>query len=191
MRWASRVAVLLLLLVIGAAAIGALAHLSQTEPVALPPPAPVEAMRLPPPAVGSEWRYTAPQAYGAAQAGDEACTRSQADLDIGGRAKSLATLCLRRGGGYPYAGSIVLLDRRGQFACAGCAIRARFDGGKAESFGGTAASADSADYALFILDGARLAGELKRSSTVTFDVTVRGAGAQQVTFNVGGLRWGQ
>jgi hypothetical protein len=191
MRWASRVAVLVLLLVVGGLAISALAHLSQTEPVALPPPAPVEAIRLPPPAVGSEWRYTTPQAYGAAQAGEEACTRSQADLDIGGGAKSLATLCLRRGGGYPYAGSIVLGDRRAQFACAGCAIRARFDGGEPESFGGTSASAGSADYALFILDGARLAGELKRSSTATFNVTVRGAGPQQVTFNVGGLRWGR
>jgi hypothetical protein len=191
MRWASRIAVLLLLLVIGAAAIGALAHLSQTEPVAAPPPAPVQAVRLPPPAVGSEWRYTTPQAYGAPQAGEEACTRSQADLDIGGGAKSLATLCLRRGGGYPYAGSIVLGDRHAQFACAGCTIRARFDGGGAENFSGTATSADSADFALFILDGARLAGELKRSSTVTFDVIVRDAGAQQVTFNVGGLRWGR
>ena len=188
MRWASRVAVLLLLLVVGAVAIGALANLSQTEPVDLAPP-PVQAVRLPPPAIGSEWRYTTPQAYGAPQAGEEACTRSQADLDIGGGAKSLATLCLRRGGGYPYAGSIVLLDRGGQFTCSGCAVRARFDSGEPRSFGGTATSADSADYALFILDGARLAAELKRASTVTFDVTVRGAGAQQVTFNVGGLRW--
>lgn len=189
MRWASRVAVFVLLLAVGAVAINALAHLSQTEPVALPPPAPVAVQRLPPPTIGSEWRYTAPQAYGAAEAGAEACTRSQADLDIGGGGKSLATLCLRRGGGYPYAGSIVLGDPHGQFACAGCAIQARFDGGGAQSFGGTATSAGSGDYALFILDGARLAGELKRSSTATFDVTVRGAGAQQVTFNVGGLRW--
>jgi len=35
----------------------------------------------------------------------------------------------------------------------------------------------------------RLAGELKHASTATFTVILHGAGEQDVTFNVAGLRW--
>jgi hypothetical protein len=180
--------VFLLLLVAGAVAIGVVSRLPHHD-VVLPPPRSEPAAPLPPPAIGSQWRYTAPQAATASEAGVEACARSLADIAIGGGGRSAARLCLRRGGGYPYAGSIVLGDTRGQFACRDCAVTARFDGGGAQSFSATAASADGTDYALFIRDGPRLAGALKRGWSVTFTVPVHGAGEQAVTFNVAGLRW--
>lgn len=189
MRWASGVAVFLVLLAVGAAVIGlAASHLSQGAAALPPPPAPVQAMQLPPPPVGSQWRYTAPRTAYASDAGEEACAKSQADVATGDGGRSGATLCLRRGGGYPYAGSIVLGDTRGQFVCAACAVRARFDD-EAQSLDGAAISTDGADYALFFRDGARLAGELKRSSMATFVVTIRGAGEQRLTFDVAGLKW--
>jgi hypothetical protein len=189
MRWATGVGVFVLVLVIGAAAIYALGHLSGSETVAPPAPAPTEAPRLPPPPVGSQWRYTAPRAWSAAEAGVEACTKSTTDIDIGGGARSGAEFCLRRGGGYPYAASIVLGDTSGRLLCAACAVKARFDDRPAQSFDGTAASTDGTDYTLFMRDGPRLAGELKRAGVATFDVPIRGAGDQRVTFNVAGLRW--
>ena len=64
-----------------------------------------------------------------------------------------------------------------------------FDDSRAQSFDATAASTDGTDYSLSISDGPRLAAEVKRASTATFNVTIRGAGAQTVTFNVAGLRW--
>jgi hypothetical protein len=44
---------------------------------------------------------------------------------------------------------------------------------------------------LAIADGqaARLAAEVKRASTMTMTVMVRGAGQQEVTFDVAGLKW--
>ena len=33
------------------------------------------------------------------------------------------------------------------------------------------------------------AGELKRGSVATFDVTIRGAGEQRLSFNIAGLKW--
>jgi hypothetical protein len=189
MRWASGVAVFLLVLVaLGAAVIGLASHVSQSETGVPPPPAPVQAMQLPPPPVGSQWRYTAPRTAYASDVGEEACTKSEADVATGDGGRSGATLCLRRGGGYPYAGSIVLGDTRGQFVCAECAVRARFDD-SAQSLDGTAISTDGADYALFFRDGPRLAGELKRGSVATFEVTIRGAGEQRLTFNIAGLKW--
>jgi hypothetical protein len=179
--------VFVLLIAAGAVVVGVVSRLPHHD-VVLPPPPHEAAPPLPPPAVGSQWRYTAPQAYGS-DAGVEACTRSATDVDIGGGAKSTVRLCVRRGGGYPYAGSIVLGDTHGQFACQDCALTAKFDGGGAQSFNATAASTDGTDYALFIRDGARLAGELKRASAVTLTVTIRGAGEQSVTFDVAGLRW--
>ena len=189
MRWASGVMVFLLVLVALAAVIGFLAtHVSKND-AATPPQQVTEApLDLPPPPAGSLWRYTPPREAYASVAGEEACTKSQADITLGGGDKSNATLCLRRGGGYPYAGSIMLGDMHGQFVCPACAVRARFDD-RALSFDGTAASSDGTSYALFIRDGAGLASELKRASTVSFEVTLRGAGTQRVTFNVAGLRW--
>jgi len=181
--------VFLLVLVAGAAVIWFLAHASRTD-VTAPPPAVTEApLDLPPPPAGSQWRYTAPREAYASVAGEEACTKALAEIGIGGGGKSGATLCLRRGGGYPYAGSIMLGDTHGQFVCPACAVKARFDDRGALSFDGTAASTDGTSYALFIRDGAGLAAELKRASTATFQVTLRGAGEQRVTFNVAGLRW--
>ena len=189
MRWAG-VLVFMLVLVAGAAVIGFLAtHVSKNDVAAPPPQVAVAPLDLPPPPAGSQWRYTAPREAYASVAGEEACTKALADITIGGGDKSGATLCLRRGGGYPYAGSIMLGDVHGQFVCPACAVKARFDGGGALSFDGTSASTDGTSYALFIRDGAGLAAELKRASTATFDVTLRGAGAQRVTFNVAGLRW--
>lgn len=186
MRWATGVLVFLLLLVAGAVAIGVVSRLPHQD-VVLPQPPPVAAAPLPPPAVGSQWRYTTPRAAYASEAGAEACAKSAADVEIGGGVQSTVRLCLRRGGGYPYAGSIVLNDPSGQFACADCTVTARFDGGGAQSFSATAASTDGTHYALFIRDGARLASDVKRASTATFTVPVHGA--QAVTFNVAGLRW--
>jgi hypothetical protein len=188
MRWALGAAVFLLLLVVGAVVVGVMARMPRHD-VVLPPPPQETAAPLPPPAVGSQWRYTAPRAGYASDAGVEACTKSLADITIAGGDKSAVRLCLRRGGGYPYAGSIVLNDPDGQFACAECAVKARFDGGAEQSFDATAASTDGTAYALFIRDGAGLAGALKRASAVTVTVTLRGAGAQAVTFNVAGLKW--
>jgi hypothetical protein len=187
MRWALGAAVFLSLLVAGAVVIGVVSRMPRHD-VMLPPPPQATAAPLPPPAVGSQWRYTAPRAGYASDAGVEACTKSLSDIAIGG-GKSAVRLCLRRGGGYPYAGSIVLNDTDGQFACAQCAVKARFNGGAAQSFDATAASTDGTDYSLFIRDGAGLAGELKRASTATFTVIVRGVGEQKVTFDVAGLRW--
>ena len=189
MRWASGIAVFLVLLAVGAIAVGVIARLPPGDAGLPPPPAPVQAMHLPPPPVGSQWRYTAPRAAYASEAGEEACTKSQADVATADGGRSGATLCLRRGGGYPYAGSIVLGDTRGQFVCAACAVKARFDDRGAQSLDGTAISTDGADYALFFRDGARLAGELKRGSVATFEVTIRGAGEQRLTFNIAGLKW--
>jgi hypothetical protein len=189
MRWASGVAVFLVLLAIGAAVIGLASHLPQSDAAAPPPPPTAQAMQLPPPPVGSQWRYTAPRTAYASDAGEEACTKSEADIATASGGRSGATLCLRRGGGYPYAGSIVLGDTHGQFVCAECAVRARFDNGGAQSLDGTAISTDGADYALFFRDGARLAGELRRGSVATFEVTIRGTGAQRLTFNIAGLKW--
>jgi hypothetical protein len=188
MRWAPGVTVFLLLLAVGAVAIGVVSHLPQSE-VAPPPQPTAPSPPLPPPAVGSQWRYTTPRAAYASGPGVEACAKSEGDIEIGVAVGSAATLCLRRGGGYPYAGSIVLADTRGQFACLDCAVTARLDGGGAQSFNATAASTDGTHYALFIRDGAHLAGELKRASTATFTVPIHGAGEQHVTFNVAGLRW--
>jgi len=188
MRWLRGAAIFMAVLVVGAVAIFALARLPETGGV-VPAPPTTPAPPLPPPAVGSQWRYTSPRAWSASQAGVEACTRSKADIEIGGGAKSGAELCLRRGGGYPYAASIVLGDTQGRIVCTDCSVRARFDNAGAQTFEGTAASTDGTDYTLFIRDGARLAGELKRASTATFDVTIRGAGEQHVTFDIGGLKW--
>ena len=188
MRWTTGVLVFLLLLAAGAATIGLVSRLPHRD-VVLPPPPPVAATPLPPPALGSQWRYTTPQAATATDAGEEACTKSQADVEIAGGRRSTARLCLRRGGGYPYAGSMVLGDTQGQFACRECAVTAKFDGGGAQSFEATAASTDGTHYALFIRDGARLAGELKRGSVVTFTVPIEGAGEQRVSFDIAGLRW--
>jgi hypothetical protein len=188
MRWTTGVLVFGLLIAAGAVVVGVVSRLPHHD-VVLPPPPPPAALALPPPAVGSEWRYTTPQAYGSA-AGVEACTRSPTDVEIAGGAKSTVRLCVRRGGGYPYAGSIVLGDTHGQFACADCTLTARFDDGGAQSFDATAPSTDGTAYALFIRDGPRLAGELKRASSATFTVTIQGAGAQKATFDVAGLRWG-
>ena len=188
MRWASGIAIFVLLLVAGAAVIAVVSRLPHSE-VALPPAPAAEAPALPPPAVGSQWRYTAPRSASSAQAGVEACTRSQRDIAIGGGAKSGAMLCLRRGGGYPYAGSIVLADTRGRFVCADCPVRATFDRGGTQTLDGTAASSDGTAYALFFRNGPRLAAALKRASTVTFAVTIHGAGDEDVTFNVAGLKW--
>ena len=187
MRWATGVTVFLLLLAAGAGAIFLVSRMPQ-KPIVLPAPPPAPAPELPPPAVGSQWRYTAPRAYTASEAGVEACTRSLADISVGG-VQSNVRLCVRRGGGYPYAGSIVLGDPQGHLACADCQVRARFDGRAAQAFSATAASTDGTDYSLFIRDGAQLATELKRSSTATFDVPVRGAGEEEVRFNVAGLKW--
>jgi hypothetical protein len=77
----------------------------------------------------------------------------------------------------------------GRFACAGCAVTARFDAGPAQSFDGTAATADGSSYAITIGEGPRLAAQVKRASSATFTVMVSGVGQQQVTFDVGGLRW--
>jgi hypothetical protein len=187
MRRAAGVMVFLLLLVFGAAVIGVVTHVSPDDAAAPPEPPPPEPP--PPPAVGSQWRYTSPRAPYASQAGEEACAKSLADITIGGGGRSGATLCLRRGGGYPYAGSIVLGDTRGQFVCPGCVVKARFDERGTLSFNGTAASTDGTSYALFIRDGAGLAAELKRASSATFEVSLRGAAGQQVAFNVAGLRW--
>jgi len=188
MRWASGVTVFLLLIAAGAVVVGVVSRLPHHD-VVLPPPPPPAALALPPAAVGSEWRYTNPSAAYGSDQGVEACTRSAVDVDIGGGAKSTIRLCVRRGGGFPYAGSIVLGDPHGQFACADCALTARFDGGGAQSFDATAPSTDGTTYALFIRDGARLAGALKRASTATFTVPIHGAGEQSVTFDVAGLRW--
>jgi hypothetical protein len=187
MRWVLGVTVFMLLLAVGTAAV-VLANRVSPDAAAAPPQAAAQATPLPAPAVGSQWRYTTPRAAYASDPGEEACTKSLADVDTGAAGRSGATLCLRRGGGYPYAGSIVLGDTRGQFVCAECAVRARFDGG-AQSLEGTAISSDGADYALFFRDGARLAGELKRGSVATFDVTIRGAGEQRLSFNIAGLKW--
>jgi hypothetical protein len=149
----------------------------------------VAAARLPGPADGSQWRYTSPRAGSASVAGVEACTRALAGVDIGGRDRSTAELCLRRGGGYPYVASIVLSDPRGHFLCPGCAVRASFDDRDPQSLAATAASVDGSDRALFLRDGPRVAGELKRAAKATFDVTVRGVGRQRVAFDVAGLRW--
>jgi hypothetical protein len=190
MRWASRIAIFAGLLVVGA--VGVAAASRYTEQDAVPPPAPpVEAPPpLPPPAVGSQWRYTTPQTAAASAAGVEACTRSTADIAIGGGRRSGAEFCLRRGGGYPYAASILLGDTQGRFACAGCAVRVRFDGSGALSFDATAASTDGTDYTLFIRDGAGLAAALKHAASATFAAPIQGADVQRVTFNVAGLRWG-
>src|SRR5580700_8999326 len=102
MRWGSGVTVFLLLLVAAAVAIGLVSHLPHRD-VALPPPPLETAVPLPPPPIGSQWRYTTPQAATASDLGEEACTRSAADVEIGAGARSTARLCLRRGGGYPYA----------------------------------------------------------------------------------------
>jgi hypothetical protein len=188
MRWASRAAVILLLLVVGAAVIALIGHLSETETT--PQLAPVaEAPRLPPPAAGAQWRYTTPRTGWSSAAGVEACTKSLVDVDIGGGGRSSVLLCLRRGGGYPYAGSIVLNDMHGQFNCVDCEVRARFDNRASQSFSGTAASTDGSSYALFFRDGPALASALQRAATVTFAVSIRGAGAQEVTFDVAGLKW--
>jgi hypothetical protein len=188
MRWATGVTVFLLLLAAGAGVIFVVSRMPQ-KPIVLPAPPPEAAPVLPPPAVGAQWRYTAPRAYTAAEAGVEACTKSLADIAIGGGVQSNVRLCLRRGGGYPFAGSIVLGDPQGHLACADCQVRASFDGRAAQTFSATAASTDGTDYSLFIRDGAQLAAELKRSSTATFDVPVRGSGAEEVRFNVAGLKW--
>jgi len=188
MRWALGAAIFVLLLALGAVAIGVVSRLPQS-PVAPPPPETAPAPPLPPPAIGSQWRYTAPRTATSPDVGVEACAKSTADIQIGAGGRSGATLCLRRGGGYPYAGSIMLGDMHGQFVCQDCRVIARFDGGAAESFDGTAASTDGTSYALFIRDGVRLAGELKHASTATFTVILHGAGEQDVTFNVAGLRW--
>ncbi len=189
MRWGVAVGVFALVLVVGAAAIFAAGRLADNAGPSPPPPAPAEATRLPPPPVGAEWRYTAPRAASASEAGVEACARSTAAVPIGGGGASGVMLCLRRGGGYPYAASILLDDPQARFVCGDCAVRAKFDGARAQSFDGTAASTDGSGYTLFIRDGARLAGELKRATTATFVVSIQGVGERQVTFNVAGLRW--
>jgi hypothetical protein len=190
MRWVVGVGVFLALLVVGAIVIGlAGRNLSQTNVIAPAPETSAGAPELPPPTDGSQWRYTSPQAATASQAGTEACTKSEAEIGIGGGAKSGATLCLRRGGGYPYAGSILLGAQHTGFVCGGCAVRARFDGGGAQGFDATDASSDGGGNALFITDGPRLAVALKHASTATFSVSIRGAGDQTLTFNVTGLRW--
>jgi hypothetical protein len=186
MRWAP--SVLFVLLVVVAAAVATISsHASRSDVKA--PPASAPAPHLPPPAIGSQWRYTTPAAAAAADAGAEACTRSETDIDVGGGRRSQATLCLRRGGGYPYAGSILLSDTKGRFRCPACAVKARFDHGAAMSFDGTAVSTDGTDYTLFIHDGAGLARELKRAATATFALPIDGASDEQATFNVAGLKW--
>jgi len=189
LRWAPRVAVFLVLLAVGAAAVVGLSHFSPRD-IATPAQQPVEqAPTLPPPAVGSQWRYTTPQLTASSSPGAEACTRSVADIAIGGGGQSGADFCLRRGGGYPYAASILLTDPHGRLVCAGCAVKVRFDDGGAQSFEATAASTDGTDYTLFIRDGAGLAGALKHASTATFTLPIRGAGEQAVRFDVAGLKW--
>lgn len=188
MRWTSGVAVFVLLVVAGAGAVTLLNRLPHSE-TTLPAPPPPPPLDLPPPAVGSEWRYTTPKTPYASDFGQEACTRSAGDVEIGGGHKSGARLCLRRGGGYPYAGSVVLGDMTGRFTCRGCAVRVSFDGAAAQSFDGTAASTDGTAYALFIRDGAGLASALKRASTARFSAAIQGAGEQTVTFDVAGLKW--
>lgn len=189
LRWASRIAVFLALLLVGAAAVVGLSHFSPTN-IVEPPERPTEqAPPLPPPAIGSQWRYTTPRLASASAAGEEACTKSLKDVAIGGGGSSDATLCLRRGGGYPYAASILLGDTQGRLVCADCAVRVKFDDGGAVSFDGTAASTDGTDYTLFIRDGPGLAGEFRHASTAIFTLPIRGAGEQAVTFNVAGLRW--
>ncbi|HZZ87536.1 MAG TPA: hypothetical protein VFE13_04295 [Caulobacteraceae bacterium] len=189
MRWALGVAVFIVVV----AAVGAALFLLGREParqIAPPPEAPPMSERLPPPAAGSQWRYTQPKAASVAEAGVEACTRSAKDLDLGGGKASTVRFCLRRGGGYPYAGALVLGDMGGRFACAGCPVRVRFDGGMAQSFEGTTASSDGSAYAITLGDGARLAAEVRRASRVTFTVMVQGVGQQEATFDIAGLRWG-
>jgi hypothetical protein len=187
MRWAPGI-LFVVLVVVAAAAAAITGHTSRSD-VAAAPPASAPASPLPPPAIGSQWRYTAPAATASSGAGAEACARSQTDIEVGGGRRSWATLCLRRGGGYPYTGSILLSDTKGRFVCPACAVKARFDHGAALSFDGTAVSADGAGYALFIRDGAGLARDLKRASTASFVLTIEGAGEEAVTFNVAGLRW--
>jgi hypothetical protein len=188
-RWASRIAIFVVLLIVGAVGINAASHYTEHDAAPPPAPPPEQAPQLPPPALGAQWRYTTPQTAAASTAGVEACTKSQADIGIGGGGRSGAEFCLRRGGGYPYAASILLGDTHGRFVCAGCAVKVRFDDGGAQSFDATAASTDGTDYTLFIPDGARLAGVLKRASTATFSVSIHGAGEQQVMFDVAGLKW--
>jgi hypothetical protein len=128
-------------------------------------------------------------AVASAGAGAEACTRSKAAIAIPGGRRSLATLCLRRGGGYPYAGSILLSDTTGRFRCPACTVKARFDGGGAQGFDATAVSTDGTDYTLFIRDGAGLAHALKHASAATFALPIEGGGDEAATFNVAGLKW--
>jgi hypothetical protein len=189
MQWALRIAVFSALLAVGAAGVVGLSHFSPTSIVQPPERTVEEAPYVPPPAVGAQWRYTTPRLAAASDPGVEACTKSEADVAIGRGRQSAATLCLRRGGGYPYAASILLADPHSRLACPGCAVKVRFDDGGSQSFDGTAASTDGTDYTLFVRDGARLAAELKRASSATFTLPIQGAGEQAVTFDVAGLKW--
>jgi hypothetical protein len=68
-------------------------------------------------------------------------------------------------------------------------VQARFDAGGAQSLDGTASSPDGTHNTVFFADGPQLAADLKRASTATFTLDILGAGAQQATFDVAGLRW--
>jgi len=189
-KWVAAVAAFVVLLVVGAGVALLLGRSMENATVPAPAEPPPEATaRLPPPPPGSEWRYTTPQAYAGGETGAEACTRAGADVDIGGGAQSTVRLCLRRGGGFPFTAQLVLGDMHGAFACADCQVRVSFDQRPAQDLAATAASTDGTSYTLFLKDPQRLAGELKRASSATFHVTIRGAGEQAPTFDVAGLKW--
>ena len=196
MRWTTGVLVFVLLIAAGAVVVGVVSRLPHHD-VVLPPPPKVAALAPLPPAGDrlAGGAYTTPEtAYGSV-AGEVERMHALGQRRRHRRRRSQARpcrLCVRRGGGYPYAGSIVLGDTHGQFACADCALTARFDGRAAPSFDATAASTDGTDYSLSIRDGPRLAAELKRGANAVdlYGSSSGGAGAQKVTFDVAGLRWG-
>jgi hypothetical protein len=189
-KWIAGIAAFVVLLAVGAGVALLLGRSMENATIPAPAePAPEAAARLPPPPPGSEWRYTTPQVYAGGATGAEACTRAEADVNIAGGGQSTVRLCLRRGGGFPFTAQLVLGDMHGAFACADCQVRVTFDQRRAQDFAATASSTDGTAYTLFLKDPERLAGELKRASTATFAVQLRGAGAQVVSFDVAGLKW--
>jgi hypothetical protein len=185
MRWVLRIGVFLVLLGAGAAIVVGLSRYSPREiaqpPESLRPPA-EQAPNVPPPAVGAQWRYT-----GSPGQAETACTRAKADVAIGPTAKSAVLLCLRRGG--ELSASIALADTSGRFGCGECQLQARYDEGGARALDGSTSSTNGTAYTVFLHDSPGFVAELKRASTLTLTLPIRGQGEQQATFDVAGLRW--
>jgi hypothetical protein len=186
MRWALRVVVFLVLAGVGAAAVYGLSQFSPTQVTQLPAnlrPPPEQAPYVPPPPVGAQWRYSIPE-----RGAEQACVKTTADVSLGGAAQSAVLLCLRHGGGYPAIVSIALADHSGRFACGECELQARLDGAR-QGLSGSTASSDGTAFTIFLKDPAGFTASVKRASTLTVTLPVRGAGDQTASFDVAGLKW--